>query len=98
VASKSTAEQLARLPTGIPGLDAVTEGGLPLGRSTLLVGPAGAGKTVLATQFLAAGIERFDQGGVLVTFDETTGSSCCAMRRSGARSDGRRTLEEVSTS
>jgi circadian clock protein KaiC len=74
VASKSTAEQLARLPTGIPGLDAVAEGGLPLGRSTLLVGPAGAGKTVLATQFLAAGIEQFDQRGVLVTFDETPAS------------------------
>ena len=34
----------------------MAEGGLPLGRSTLLVGTAGAGKTVLASQLLAAGI------------------------------------------
>jgi circadian clock protein KaiC len=72
--SKSTAEQVERLQTGIPGLDAVAEGGLPLGRSTLVVGTSGAGKTVLASQLLAAGIEGFDEAGVLVTFDETPGS------------------------
>lgn len=74
MSAKNTAQQLARLPTGIPGLDSVAEGGLPLGRASLLVGTAGAGKTVLATQFLAAGIEQFDQAGVLVTFDETPAS------------------------
>ena len=69
--SKSTAEQVERLQTGIPGLDEVAEGGLPLGRATLLVGTAGAGKTVLGSQLLAAGIEEFGEPGVLVTFDET---------------------------
>ncbi len=49
----------------------VADGGLPLGRCTLLVGTAGAGKTVLATQWLAAGISDFGQPGVLVTFEET---------------------------
>ena len=69
--SKSTAEQVERLQTGIPGLDEVAEGGLPLGRATLVVGTSGAGKTVLASQLLAAGIEQFAEPGVLVTFDET---------------------------
>jgi circadian clock protein KaiC len=49
----------------------VAGGGLPLDRCTLLVGTAGAGKTVLATQLLAAGIREFGQPGVLVTFEET---------------------------
>jgi circadian clock protein KaiC len=59
------------LATGIPGLDMVAEGGLPRGRCTLLVGTAGAGKTVLATQLLAVGINELEQPGVLVTFEET---------------------------
>lgn len=68
----NTGEQrrLRRLATGVPGLDAVAEGGLPDGRCTLIVGTAGAGKTVLASQFLAAGVRQFDAPGVLVTFDE----------------------------
>ncbi len=72
--SNSAADQVERLQTGIPGLDAVAEGGLPLGRTTLLVGTSGAGKTVLASQLLAAGIEEFGEAGVLVTFDETAES------------------------
>lgn len=72
--SKSTAEQVERLETGIPGLDVLTDGGLPLGRSTLLVGTSGAGKTVLASQLLAAGIQEYGESGVLVTFDETADS------------------------
>ncbi|MEX2626056.1 MAG: circadian clock protein KaiC [Ilumatobacteraceae bacterium] len=58
-------------PTGITGFDHITEGGLPTGRSTLIAGSAGCGKTVLAVQFLVAGIEQFGQPGVLVTFEET---------------------------
>jgi circadian clock protein KaiC len=61
----------ARLPTGVLGLDAVAEGGLPAGRCTLVVGTAGAGKTVLASQFLAAGAREHGDAGVLITFDET---------------------------
>ena len=58
-----------KLATGIPGFDHVTMGGLPQGRTTLLVGPAGSAKTVFAGQFLAAGIAR-GQAGVFVTFEE----------------------------
>ncbi len=60
-----------RLPTGVPGFDAIAHGGLPEGRSTLVVGTAGSGKTVFAAQYLATGAEAFGQPGVFVTFDET---------------------------
>ncbi|PJB69752.1 MAG: KaiC 1, partial [Armatimonadetes bacterium CG_4_9_14_3_um_filter_58_7] len=42
---------LAKSPTGIQGLDEVTEGGLPTGRPTLVCGSAGCGKTLLAIEF-----------------------------------------------
>jgi circadian clock protein KaiC len=71
---------LPRLPTGIPGLDQVMLGGLPVARPTLVAGSAGSGKTVFALQFLAEGIRRFDEHGVFVTFEETPSD----IRRSGA--------------
>lgn len=61
---------MRRLETGIPGLDALAAGGLPLGRSTLLTGTTGGGKTVFGLQFLAAGVVSFGQPGVLVTLAE----------------------------
>lgn len=63
-------ESVLKLPTGIGGLDHVFEGGLPLGRTTLVSGGSGTAKTVFAAQFLAAGIERGEPG-VFVTFEET---------------------------
>jgi circadian clock protein KaiC len=60
-----------RLPIGIPGVDGITLGGLPVGRNTLVTGVAGAGKTVFAVQFLSEGIRRFGQAGVFVTLGET---------------------------
>ncbi len=62
---------LAKAPTGIKGLDEVTEGGLPRGRPTLVCGPAGSGKTLLAMEFLVRGITEFGQPGVFVAFEET---------------------------
>lgn len=62
---------LPRHPTGIPGMDHVTLGGLPRGRVTLVSGTAGCGKTVFAGQFLAEGVRLFDEGGVFVTFEES---------------------------
>jgi len=62
---------IERVKTGIPGLDKMLNGGLPKGRTILLSGPAGAGKTTLATQFIYRGV--LDQGdpGIYVTFDES---------------------------
>lgn len=61
---------LEKLPTGIPGFDHISNGGLPTGRTTLVSGTAGSAKTVFACQYLASGIARFGQGGVFVTFEE----------------------------
>ena len=60
---------LPRVETGIPGLDDVSQGGLPRGRVTVVVGPAGSAKTVLAGQFLASGA-RSGEPGVFVTLEE----------------------------
>ena len=63
--------QLPKAPTGIEGLDEITEGGLPLGRPTLVCGSAGCGKTLLGIEFLVRGIIDYDEPGVLMTFEET---------------------------
>jgi circadian clock protein KaiC len=62
---------LAKAPTGISGLDEVTGGGLPRGRPTLLCGPAGCGKTLLAMEFLVRGTTKFDEPGVFLAFEES---------------------------
>jgi len=62
---------LEKSPTGIRGLDDITEGGIPKGRPTLVSGSAGSGKTLLSMQFLAQGALRFGEPGVFVAFEET---------------------------
>jgi circadian clock protein KaiC len=49
---------LERVPTGVPALDAMLDGGLPGGSATLLAGPSGSGKTTLALQFALEGVRR----------------------------------------
>ncbi|BAU63422.1 putative circadian clock protein, KaiC [Stanieria sp. NIES-3757] len=61
---------LAKIETGISGFDVFSEGGLPQGRTTLVTGTAGSGKTIFACQFLIEGIKR-GQNGVFVTFEES---------------------------
>jgi len=60
---------VAKLETGIPGFDFVSKGGLPAGRTSLMSGTAGSGKTIFAAQFLAEGVHR-GESGVFVTFEE----------------------------
>lgn len=62
---------LEKAPTGIPGLDQITEGGLPRGRISLVAGSAGAGKTLLGLEFLVAGARKYGEPGVLVSFEES---------------------------
>lgn len=62
---------LPKTPTGIHGLDEVTEGGLPRGRPTLICGPAGCGKTLLGVEFLVRGIREYGENGVFLSFEET---------------------------
>jgi circadian clock protein KaiC len=64
------AKELTKLPTGIVGFDQIANGGIPMGRSTLLSGTAGSGKTVMALQFLLAGVRDYHENGVFVTFEE----------------------------
>jgi circadian clock protein KaiC len=68
--TRPAVEGIAKLPTGIPGLDLISLGGLPKGRTTLVAGTAGSAKTVMAVQFLAEGIKNRDESGVFVTFEE----------------------------
>jgi circadian clock protein KaiC len=63
--------RLPKAPTGIRGLDEITGGGLPRGRSTLVTGGTGSGKTLLGVQFLVAGAREYGEPGVLVTFEES---------------------------
>lgn len=62
---------IAKLPTYVTGLDHVTGGGFPRGRTTLVAGTSGSAKTVLATQFLVGGIRQAGEAGVFVTFEES---------------------------
>src|ERR1700723_1806084 len=62
---------LPKAPTGIQGLDEITNGGFPRGRPTLVCGSAGAGKTLLAMEFLVRGATQFNEPGVFMAFEET---------------------------
>lgn len=67
----SARRSLAKAPTGIAGLDEITNGGLPQGRPTLVCGGAGCGKTLLALEFLVRGALEYDEPGVFLSFEET---------------------------
>lgn len=60
--------------TGIAGFDEITGGGLPRGRTTLLLGGPGSGKTVFALQFLAHGAAQHSEPGIFVAFEESAKS------------------------
>ncbi len=64
---------LPKCPTGIHGLDEITNGGLPRGRPTLVCGGAGCGKTLMAMEFLVRGAVQFGEPGVFMSFEETGG-------------------------
>src|SRR5665811_1734429 len=63
---------LQKCPTGIVGLDQITNGGLPRGRPTLVCGGAGCGKTLLAVEFIVRGATQFNEPGVFMSFEETS--------------------------
>lgn len=69
--TKFDPSQFQKTPSGIQGLDEITLGGLPKGRSTLLCGGAGCGKTLFAMEFLVCGATRYDEPGVFMSFEET---------------------------
>jgi circadian clock protein KaiC len=61
-----------KTPTGVEGLDEITEGGFPTGRPVLVCGGAGCGKTLLSIQFLIKGITEYGEPGVFMSFEESS--------------------------
>jgi circadian clock protein KaiC len=68
--SKSQEFIFPKSPTGIDGLDEITNGGFPKGRPTLICGSAGCGKTLLSMQFIIRGITEYNEPGVFMSFEE----------------------------
>lgn len=58
--------------TGIEGFDEITNGGLPRGRTTLLEGGPGSGKTIMGLQSLVNGARLDNESGIFVAFEESS--------------------------
>ena len=61
---------LAKCASGIAGFDEITGGGFPRGRTALVCGSAGCGKTQLAMEFIARGARDYHEPGVFMSFEE----------------------------
>lgn len=83
----ATPRLLPKVPTGIEGLDEITGGGLPKGRPTLVSGSAGAGKTMLAIEFLVRGATQFGEPGVFMMFEENSAELTANVRSLGFELD-----------
>ena len=71
-AEASAEAPIKKSPTGIAGFDEITRGGLPAGRTTLIVGGPGAGKTVFALQTLVTAARTYREPGIFVAFEESS--------------------------
>jgi circadian clock protein KaiC len=69
VGERKTFNRVKYLSMGIPALDEMMGGGVPEGDSLLIAGSSGTGKSLIATQFLAAGI-RAGEPGIAAVFEE----------------------------
>lgn len=74
------------IPSGIDTLDQLLGGGIPAGTSTLLLGPAGTGKSTIATQFAVAAAKR-SQRSAMYVFDENVGTFRARSRKLGIAVD-----------
>ncbi len=68
--SQAHSGNLPKCPTGVRGLDEITFGGIPRGRTTLVCGGAGCGKTLLGMEFLVRGAVDYGEPGVCISFEE----------------------------
>lgn len=71
-AAAASEATIQKSPTGIAGFDDITNGGLPSGRTTLVLGAPGAGKTVFALECLVNGARTAREPGIFVAFEENT--------------------------
>ncbi|NIO36524.1 AAA family ATPase [Candidatus Bathyarchaeota archaeon] len=62
---------MRKCKTGIRGLDELIGGGIPEGRTVLVIGGPGTGKTIFAAQFLYKGINDHNENSVFVSLDES---------------------------
>lgn len=58
------------IKSGIPGFDAIVSGGMKKGRTVVLSGPPGSGKTTFGLQFLYSGASDFDESGVYLSLSQ----------------------------
>jgi len=72
VSDKKRVDTLEKISSGIEGFDDITAGGVPLRRTTLLMGGPGCGKTVFALQMLVSAARRHHTPGIFVAFEEDT--------------------------
>jgi circadian clock protein KaiC len=63
------ASPMRKTATGVAGFDEITGGGLPTGRTTLLAGGPGSGKTIFSLQYLVRGVA-LGEPGIFVAFEE----------------------------
>ncbi|MEM3383473.1 MAG: ATPase domain-containing protein [Nitrososphaerales archaeon] len=60
-----------RVPSGIEGLDELTEGGFPRGKTIVISGVPGSGKTTFCIEFLYKGVLDYGENGVYITLEES---------------------------
>jgi circadian clock protein KaiC len=87
------------LRSGIPELDALLGGGIENGSSTLLIGPAGSGKSLLALQFAVAATQRGEKAALFI-FDEELGllfdrAKLIGIDLESLRKDGKLVVEQI---
>jgi len=59
-----------RVPTGIPGFDALVQGGFPKSSSVLVAGGPGTGKSIFCLEYLIKGATKFKEKGLYITFEQ----------------------------
>jgi circadian clock protein KaiC len=82
------------LPTGIKPFDALLGGGIDAGSSTLVIGPAGTGKSLIAITFALAAVKRGEKAALFI-FDEELGLLFDRMAGLGIDLEGARNRGEL---
>jgi len=63
---------ITKARSGIAGFDEITGGGFPCGRSSLIIGSPGAGKTIFALETLVNAARDFGEAGIFIAFEENS--------------------------
>jgi circadian clock protein KaiC len=71
MATSDASAGIAKTSTGIQGLDNVMCGGYPRGRTSVLLGTSGSGKTLVGVSFIAAGVLGANESGIIISFEES---------------------------